>query len=70
MVLIPAMVAFGIPPINATTINKFQNSVGAFAAIRHYGAKCFTNFADIKRLLPAAVAWGRLVWVHWQRQGF
>lgn len=56
MVLIPAMVAFGIPPINAITINKFQNSVGAFAAIRHYGAKGFTNFADIKRLLPAAVA--------------
>ena len=56
MVLIPAMVAFGIPPINAITINKFQNSVGAFAAIHAYGTKGFTNFADIKRLLPAAVA--------------
>ena len=29
MVLIPAMVAFGIPPINAITINKFQNLLGA-----------------------------------------
>jgi len=55
MVLVPAMVAFGIPPINAITINKFQNSVGAFAAIRHYGATGFLNFREIQRLLPAAI---------------
>ncbi|ADZ89440.1 sulfite exporter TauE/SafE family protein [Marinomonas mediterranea] len=36
MILIPSMMVCGVPPINAITVNKFQNALGSLAAIRHY----------------------------------
>ena len=49
------MVAFGIPPINAITINKFKTPLGPLQPFATMEPKALQTL-HIKRLLPAAVA--------------
>jgi len=49
MVIVPLMMVIGIPPINAITINKFQNMLGSLTAAYQYLVK---GFLDIRSTWP------------------
>lgn len=51
MVLVPSLLYFGVPFINAITITKFQNAIGSITAIRHYAKQGAGDYANIKKTL-------------------
>lgn len=56
MILIPTLITvFGIPPINAIAITKFQNAVGSLAARKHYYSRHVWAAKEMRRLAPLLV---------------
>jgi len=52
MIIVPLMLVLGIPPINAITVNKFQNTVGSATATYQYLRR---GFIDIESIWPLLI---------------
>ena len=51
MIIVPLMLVLGIPPINAITVNKFQNTLGSATATYQYLRKGLIDINAIRPLL-------------------
>jgi len=48
LITVPALLAVGLPPVNALATNKAQAMVGSATAMRRYAAKGLVTFKDMK----------------------
>jgi hypothetical protein len=67
MILVPLMLVLGISPINAITINKFQNTLGSLTAVYQYLRKGLLDIRSnwpllIYALLGSCIGAGLLQW--------
>jgi len=51
MIIVPLMLVLGIPPINAITVNKFQNTLGSATATYQYLRRGLIDLNAIRPLL-------------------
>jgi uncharacterized membrane protein YfcA len=51
MIIVPLMLVLGIPPINAISVNKFQNTLGSATATYQYLRKGLIDIGSMRSLL-------------------